>query len=1709
MPLFMLALLLASAPLIPPAAADTAVSTVSAGSSPGAVAVNQATDKIYVANQGSGTVTVIDGVYNDDAHTATVNVGSSPDAIAINPATDKIYVANSGNGAVTVVDGVYNDDAHTSTVSVGSSPDAIAVNPVTDMIYIANSSSDNVTVIDGVSNAVYATVNVGLDSYAIAINPVTDKIYVVGYYDANNIVTVIDGASNTVTATVTAGSGTCAVAVDPVTDRIYAANYDSGSVTVIDGVTDTVYATVTGIPGVWVIAVNPDTDKIYAVAWSTGDVTVIDGASNSATTINGPGDAHSVDIAVNPATDKIYVDNQGQYSVTVIDGAYNDEDHTVTVDVGSSPVGVAVNPVTDEIYVTNSGGNNVTVIDGDFSAATVSISPEYDPWVIAVNPVTDKIYTANWNNGDVTAIDGATDAVDTSIVGPGTGAHSVDIAVNPATDKIYVANQDYSNVTVIDGASNTASFVNTGYNSGPVAVAVNTTTDMIYVANQYYGTVTVIDGADNTVAATVSVGSSPDAIAVNQATDEIYVTNSGGNSVTVIDGVYNDDAHTATVSVGSSPDAIAVNQATDEIYVTNSGNGTVTVIDGADNSTATVSVGSSPDAIAVNQATDEIYVTNYGSGTVTVIDGADNSTTTVSVGVGSHPDTIAIDPATDKIYVVDYYEPSNSVTVIDGTSNAIVATVETLPGWEYPETCAIAVNPTTGKAYAANYNNNSVTVITEVTPQTVPVTASINPLSGNLTTSSGPSFSISASSSTEPVQQVVVWCQLDGITGSWAQATYVSSTSGIGSYSFTASGLSPGEHTLYIFAADGQDATSDNVNNESGSCSSLLISQIASYSFVYYVPAPASITATAGDNQSAEVGEAFAVPLQATVKDSVGNTFSGATVAFTAPGTGAGGTFANGTATDTETTDPNGVATASAFTANTTAGSYVVTASVSGVSTTASFNLTNTPKDTDATLSDLEVNGATVAGFDAGTLTYSVVLPAGTTTVPTVTATVYDTGKATEAITQAASVTGTATVLVTAQDTSVSQTYTINFTVAAPGPVTVASVTNPSNITVANGTALANLGLPTTVGITLSDDTSPTVGVTWDGGNPTYDGSVAGNYTFTGTLILLNGVTNPLGLTASVTATVQQAAPVLLTPVVTPDGGAISSTQQITITDPNGIPGDSVYYTLDGSMPTMQNNLYTGPFTLDNSATVAAAVYNPTPGWSSPGRVTFTVTATLNNNANQNHDVSANVPGVPVTTIVVPSTESSATIETGNLLGLPSNGTVTTAPLPPLDIQVSTTLSSSPVQVAIPAGTTVSAPAGWNGAISLPTVEATSSVTVPTSGNTINTVNAVVEIGAGDTELTFSRAVRLVIPGMAGKSAGYVRGGTFYAILALDNAQDSQTWADANLPDGGDVKIDAGNDLVIWTKHFTEFVAYTETSYAPGGPAAFSPAVQTVAATGITANSAALNGEIISDDNSNITEYGFLWGTGPQSLTNTLTVGTDNHSGAFTDTLGSLTAGTAYYFQAYAKNAMGESLGAVLSFTAGAPQAPPKSNTPVFTDVPATYWAYGAITNLSGLGYVSGYPDGTFRPGSRITRTEFVTIMDKVLKLTPYTTQTPMFSDVKPDDWFYRGVETAVYAGIAKGYGNTFKPDDPITREEISAILVNALGKRDEAMASMNERTSFADDTNISSWARGFVVVAVKYGLLNGYPDGSFGPQGSATRAEACAMIENFLNSRK
>ena len=103
----------------------------------------------------------------------------------------------------------------------------------------------------------------------------------------------------------------------------------------------------------------------------------------------------------------------------------------------------------------------------------------------------------------------------------------------------------------------------------------------------------------------------------------------------------------------------------------------------------------------------------------------------------------------------------------------------------------------------------------------------------------------------------------------------------------------------------------------------------------------ATILATAGTPQSATVSTAFATALQATVKDANNNPVGGVTVTFTAPSSGATGTF-SGSATAMAVTNASGLATAPTFTANATAGSYTVTASAPGVSFPASFSLTNT-----------------------------------------------------------------------------------------------------------------------------------------------------------------------------------------------------------------------------------------------------------------------------------------------------------------------------------------------------------------------------------------------------------------------------------------------------------------------------------------------------------------------------------------------------------------------------------------------------------------------------------------------------------------------------------------------------------------------------------------------------------------------------------------------
>lgn len=163
-------------------------------------------------------------------------------------------------------------------------------------------------------------------------------------------------------------------------------------------------------------------------------------------------------------------------------------------------------------------------------------------------------------------------------------------------------------------------------------------------------------------------------------------------------------------------------------------------------------------------------------------------------------------------------------------------------------------------------------------------------------------------------------------------------------------------------------------------------------------------------------------------------------------------------------------------------------------------------------------------------------------------------------------------------------------------------------------------------------------------------------------------------------------------------------------------------------------------------------------------------------------------------------------------------------------------------------------------------------------------------------------------------------------------------------------------------------------------------------------------------------------------------------------------------------------------------------------------WAAANIKKLVALGAITGYPDHTFRPNADITRAEFVTVLVKALDLTPKTV--PAFADTE-STWEQVYVSTAAAYGLVSGYDPiTFGPNDPITREQMAAMIVGAAKPVPSAASG---KISFSDASKIDSWALSDVATAVKDGLMDGYPDGSFKPQGYATRAEAVTVIARIL----
>lgn len=175
---------------------------------------------------------------------------------------------------------------------------------------------------------------------------------------------------------------------------------------------------------------------------------------------------------------------------------------------------------------------------------------------------------------------------------------------------------------------------------------------------------------------------------------------------------------------------------------------------------------------------------------------------------------------------------------------------------------------------------------------------------------------------------------------------------------------------------------------------------------------------------------------------------------------------------------------------------------------------------------------------------------------------------------------------------------------------------------------------------------------------------------------------------------------------------------------------------------------------------------------------------------------------------------------------------------------------------------------------------------------------------------------------------------------------------------------------------------------------------------------------------------------------------------------------------------------------------------PALNDV-SSHWAASAIQKAVQAGFVNGYADNTFRPNKQVNRAEFVTMLARALKLPESGAGTFKDASAIPA-WASAYAAQAAAAGIIGGYEDgTFRPEQQLTRAELTVMIVRALGITVDPRAKL----SFADSSEVPNWAVPYIAAAAEKSLVSGTGQNRFAPNQTATRAEAVVLIMNLLEN--
>ena len=203
---------------------------------------------------------------------------------------------------------------------------------------------------------------------------------------------------------------------------------------------------------------------------------------------------------------------------------------------------------------------------------------------------------------------------------------------------------------------------------------------------------------------------------------------------------------------------------------------------------------------------------------------------------------------------------------------------------------------------------------------------------------------------------------------------------------------------------------------------------------------------------------------------------------------------------------------------------------------------------------------------------------------------------------------------------------------------------------------------------------------------------------------------------------------------------------------------------------------------------------------------------------------------------------------------------------------------------------------------------------------------------------------------------------------------------------------------------------------------------------------------------------------------------------------------------------------AIVNTSIGTSQDIQKIRAHIFTDVPSDFWAANSISTVTKANLMKGYSDGTFRPNQPMTREEVAALFNNITDDGTAAFLSSKFKDITSDRWSALAIESVARKNIISGYGdNTYKPEKYMSRQEFAVVAdnyIHYLGYTTEDPTALDS-IAYGDQKFVAPWAQDAVRELAYLGFTNYAPGTLFNPEKYVTRAEAAEIAYRMTQTEQ